>query len=139
MPLHFGLNICEGCTLGKMFFLASSSLLLSIHHLNSCVVQHLLPSIVKLPLSGVVKEPFLCQADGFLGSSMDTCSFLAFCLCPGHLVHGLVVWPGLLYAGPQLLRERLQVVGRVRQERPEDCVGIVQLYFQSVNLIGAII
>ena len=35
-------------------------------HLNSSMVEHLLPGVVKLPLPGVVRKSLLCQADRFL-------------------------------------------------------------------------
>ena len=52
-------------------------------------------------------------------------------LSPGHLVHGLVVGPRLLYTVAETLGETLEVVRGVGEQLPEHRVGIVQLDLQS--------
>ena len=119
------------------------------------MVEHLLPSVVELPLAPVVQEPLLGQADGLLGRrvharralelhrglltlGLDTRKFnfgfylnIFTDLSPGHLVHGLVVGPRLLYTVAKTLGETLEVVRGVGEQLPEHRVGVVQLDLQS--------
>ncbi len=52
-------------------------------HLDGCMVEHLLPGIVELPLAGVVQESNLCQADRLLRRRVNTYTAQYGYNCPG--------------------------------------------------------